>query len=228
VGTKSGREALILQSPDHFCEDVLNRRRHPRRSAKAPQRRVAGQYRSQTPTTETATSEQAPPSVRRLGVALKWLAGKAAGGVVGAAFIAAATHTLSAVGGWETSLRVGLVTVVPLLAMLQIGPRVTSGFANASPLGKYLLAKFSLIVIIGLLCLPLAFRWTGNPDACYNAFYGGGVGLLVGFIAFTVFARADRRNLDWIANHRLGWRFLYRATASIFITVGVLVGLALV
>lgn len=206
----------------------MNRRRHPRRSAKAPQRRVAGRYRSQTPTTEAATSERTPPSVHRLGVALKWLAGKAAGGVVGAAFIAVATHTLSAVGGWETSLRVGLVTVVPLLVMLQIGPRVTSGFANASPLGKYLLVKLSLVAIIGLLYLPLAFRWTGNPDACYNAFFGGVVGLLVGFVAFAVFARADRRNLDWIMNHRFGWRLLYRATASIFTTVGVIVGLALV
>jgi hypothetical protein len=153
--------------------------------------------------------------------------GKAAGAIVGAAFIAAATQALSKTGGWETSLRVGAVTVVPLLAMLQIGPRISSGFSNASPLAKYLRVKIAAFVVVVLLSLPSAFTWTGNPEACYHAFYGGAAGLVLGFAAFLVFARADRRNLEWLVNHRLGWRFFYRATASVFITLGLVVGLGL-
>ncbi len=154
--------------------------------------------------------------------------GKLAGALVGVAFLSVATHTLTAVGGWQTSLRVGAVTVVPLFVLLQLGPRVTSGLAKASPVATYLRLKIAGLVFIGLLLLPLAFTWTGNSRACYHASAGGAAGLVLGFVAFYVFVRTDRRNLDWMTNHRLGWRFFYRATASVFVMLGAAVGLALV
>lgn len=205
----------------------MNRRRsRSRRPDKALSRKVAGRSRGQVRTDEPPALEEAPPSIRRIGGGVKWLVGKAAGAVVGLVFIATATRMLSAVGGWETSLRVGAVTVVPLLVLLQVGPRLTSGFSNASPLAKYLRMKIAFFAGFGLLLLPVAFQWTGNPDACYHAFFGGGAGMALGFVAFLTFGWADPRSLNWMRNHRLGWRFFYRAASSVFTTLGVVVGLA--
>src|SRR5690242_11152839 len=107
----------------------MNNRNRYRRPVSASPRRVAGRPDRVVRPAKPVVPEQPPASIRRIGSSLKWVAGKAAGAVVGAGFIAAATYTLSNVGGWETSLRVGVVTVIPLLLMLQIGPRVTTGFS---------------------------------------------------------------------------------------------------
>lgn len=80
----------------------MSRRNRPRRPTKTPPRRVAGQSRHQI---RPAIHEEVPPSVRRLGGALKWVVSKALGAVVGAVFIAVAAHTLSAVGGWPSRVR---------------------------------------------------------------------------------------------------------------------------
>ncbi|MET8758202.1 hypothetical protein [Lentzea sp. NPDC004782] len=168
-----------------------------------------------------------PPSIHRIGASLKWLVGKAAGAVVGFVFMTAATYTLSSVGGWATALRVGAVTIVPLLLMLQIGPRITTGFSAASPMAQWLRVKVAVLVVFALLFLPALFTWTGNPAACYHAIYGGGAGLVVAFAGFVAFMRVDRRAAEWIMNSRRGWRFHYRATASLCVALGVLVGLAL-
>ncbi|MEU0877681.1 hypothetical protein ABZ345_03705 [Lentzea sp. NPDC005914] len=206
----------------------MKRNNRPRRPVVAPVRRVAGRPERQVRTEKPDVPEQTPASIHRIGVSLKWLVGKAAGAIVGAGFIAAATNTLSNVGGWETSLRVGAVTAIPLLLMLQIGPRITTGFSAASPLAKYLRVKFTVVVLFGILALPGLFVWTGNPNACWHAFYGGAAGLAVGFLGFLVFMKSDRRGAAWILDHRRGWRFFYRAVASASVTLGVLVGLALV